>query len=283
MPGEVVSYFFFFSFFEFLERIWPKPFVPWQIEKALWLRWLCQPPQPGAPQVHQAGIPVHLARCWYVVFLLSFFIFIFLKGVKYLIPAISFFIPQVSLDLARPPLSTASSTLRSTQRDPPSLLPRTLPSRSRFRDTAAVFFFFLFSFSYLSFSDYKNLVFRPRGGWCEAETQCARRCGLWRSLEQWREVSIHASKEIFERKKSDFDGEKITSSWEPILKCVEERYDAYLDQERRVNRKHIVDNRVHCCLYFVSPTGHKYVCFRFIFVSFPLWSGYNCFFFSFPW
>jgi septin 7 len=46
-------------------------------------------------------------------------------------------------------------------------------------------------------------------------------------------------------------------SWQPILKCVEERYDAYLDQERRVNRKNIVDNRIHCCLYFISPTGHS--------------------------
>ena len=69
---------------------------------------------------------------------------------------------------------------------------------------------------------------------------------------------------------------KKNSSWEPILKCVEERYDAYLDQERRVNRKHIVDNRVHCCLYFVSPTGHKYVSFLFFFLL-QIWQSINLF------
>jgi len=46
------------------------------------------------------------------------------------------------------------------------------------------------------------------------------------------------------------------SSWKPILECICERYDAYLDQERRVNRKNIMDNRIHCCLYFIAPTGH---------------------------
>eukprot|EP00732_Lithocolla_globosa_P005117 Lithocolla_globosa_v1_NODE_5081_length_1307_cov_36.576217.p1 type:complete len:410 gc:universal NODE_5081_length_1307_cov_36.576217:1253-24(-) len=47
------------------------------------------------------------------------------------------------------------------------------------------------------------------------------------------------------------------NSWKPILECITERYDNYLDQERRVNRKTMVDNRVHCCLYFISPTGHR--------------------------
>ncbi|KAI8847012.1 Septin-domain-containing protein [Chytridium lagenaria] len=38
---------------------------------------------------------------------------------------------------------------------------------------------------------------------------------------------------------------------------IEARYDAYLEQENRVNRKKITDTRVHACLYFVAPTGHS--------------------------
>ena len=37
---------------------------------------------------------------------------------------------------------------------------------------------------------------------------------------------------------------------------IESRFDAYLEQENRVNRSKLVDNRVHACLYFVQPTGH---------------------------
>ena len=46
-------------------------------------------------------------------------------------------------------------------------------------------------------------------------------------------------------------------SWRPILETIESRYDAYLEQENRVNRKNIVDTRVHACLYFIAPTGHS--------------------------
>jgi len=46
-------------------------------------------------------------------------------------------------------------------------------------------------------------------------------------------------------------------SWKPILENIEERFDAYLEQENRVNRTRIVDNRVHACLYFIAPTGHS--------------------------
>ncbi|KAJ9079335.1 Cell division control protein 3, variant 2 [Entomophthora muscae] len=45
-------------------------------------------------------------------------------------------------------------------------------------------------------------------------------------------------------------------SWKPILDNIEARYSAYLDQESRVNRSRVVDNRVHACIYFIAPTGH---------------------------
>lgn len=49
-------------------------------------------------------------------------------------------------------------------------------------------------------------------------------------------------------------------SWKPILDDIESRCDAYLEQENRVNRRKMTDNRIHACLYFIAPTGHAYVC-----------------------
>ncbi|KAJ3099688.1 hypothetical protein HK100_004849, partial [Physocladia obscura] len=43
----------------------------------------------------------------------------------------------------------------------------------------------------------------------------------------------------------------------PILRSIEERYENYLEQESRVARKNMVDNRVHACIYFIAPTGHS--------------------------
>jgi len=45
-------------------------------------------------------------------------------------------------------------------------------------------------------------------------------------------------------------------SWRPIVDNIEQRFDAYLDAENKVNRMNIVDNRVHACVYFIQPTGH---------------------------
>ncbi|KAI7105045.1 septin-7, partial [Hortaea werneckii] len=46
-------------------------------------------------------------------------------------------------------------------------------------------------------------------------------------------------------------------SWKPIVENIEQRFDAYLDAENKVNRMNIVDNRVHACVYFIQPTGHS--------------------------
>merc|ERR1711939_185521 len=48
-----------------------------------------------------------------------------------------------------------------------------------------------------------------------------------------------------------------SQSWLPILQNIDSRYDSYLEQENRVNRAKLVDNRVHACLYFIEPTGHS--------------------------
>jgi len=46
-------------------------------------------------------------------------------------------------------------------------------------------------------------------------------------------------------------------SWRPIVENIEQRFDAYLEAENKVNRMNIIDNRVHACVYFVEPTGHS--------------------------
>jgi septin 7 len=47
------------------------------------------------------------------------------------------------------------------------------------------------------------------------------------------------------------------ASWGPIVENIEQRFDAYLDAENKVNRMNIVDNRIHACVYFIQPTGHS--------------------------
>lgn len=46
--------------------------------------------------------------------------------------------------------------------------------------------------------------------------------------------------------------------WLPILEHINDQYEKYLSEEQNVNRKrHIPDTRIHCCLYFIAPTGHS--------------------------
>ncbi|KAH8360205.1 hypothetical protein KR093_011401 [Drosophila rubida] len=53
-------------------------------------------------------------------------------------------------------------------------------------------------------------------------------------------------------------GDAIDNSncWAPILEYVESKYEEYLTAESRVQRSTISDGRVHCCLYFIAPSGH---------------------------
>ena len=45
-------------------------------------------------------------------------------------------------------------------------------------------------------------------------------------------------------------------SWDAIVNYVNKQYESYLTDESGLNRRNIVDNRVHCCLYFINPVGH---------------------------
>ena len=41
----------------------------------------------------------------------------------------------------------------------------------------------------------------------------------------------------------------------PIIRYIDEQFERYFRDESGLNRRNITDTRVHCCLYFVAPTG----------------------------
>ncbi|KAM3420846.1 hypothetical protein BST61_g4086 [Cercospora zeina] len=46
--------------------------------------------------------------------------------------------------------------------------------------------------------------------------------------------------------------------WDPIVKYIKDQHSAYLRKELTAQReRYIQDTRIHCCLYFISPTGHS--------------------------
>lgn len=51
-------------------------------------------------------------------------------------------------------------------------------------------------------------------------------------------------------------GIHVPPSFKTIISYVDEQFERYLHDESGLNRRHIVDNRVHCCFYFISPFGH---------------------------
>ncbi|KAI2662016.1 Septin-5 [Labeo rohita] len=44
--------------------------------------------------------------------------------------------------------------------------------------------------------------------------------------------------------------------WKPITDYIDQQFEQYFRDESGLNRKNILDNRVHCCLYFIPPFGH---------------------------
>uniref|UniRef100_A0A4W4DY17 Septin n=1 Tax=Electrophorus electricus TaxID=8005 RepID=A0A4W4DY17_ELEEL len=52
-------------------------------------------------------------------------------------------------------------------------------------------------------------------------------------------------------------GDAINNTeWCTITDYIEHQFEQYFRDESGLNRKNIQDNRVHCCLYFISPFGH---------------------------
>jgi cell division control protein 12 len=48
-------------------------------------------------------------------------------------------------------------------------------------------------------------------------------------------------------------------SWLPIIEFIDDQHESYMIQEQQPGRKgKMIDMRVHACLYFIRPTGHRY-------------------------
>lgn len=47
-----------------------------------------------------------------------------------------------------------------------------------------------------------------------------------------------------------------SDSFGAILEYIDDQYERFLRDESGLNRRNIVDNRIHCCFYFISPFGH---------------------------
>jgi len=51
---------------------------------------------------------------------------------------------------------------------------------------------------------------------------------------------------------------KNQDCWMPVVRYINGLYEKYLNEEISIiRRKQIPDTRVHCCLYFIPPTGHS--------------------------
>ncbi|XP_028841456.1 septin-7-like isoform X3 [Denticeps clupeoides] len=53
-------------------------------------------------------------------------------------------------------------------------------------------------------------------------------------------------------------GDAVDNSncWQPVINYIDSKCEDFLNAESRVNRRLMPDSRVHCCLYFISPSGH---------------------------
>ncbi|XP_066249812.1 septin-7 isoform X1 [Euwallacea similis] len=53
-------------------------------------------------------------------------------------------------------------------------------------------------------------------------------------------------------------GDAVDNSncWAPIIEYIESKYEDFLNSEARVTRQISPDQRVHCCLYLIQPSGH---------------------------
>jgi len=47
-----------------------------------------------------------------------------------------------------------------------------------------------------------------------------------------------------------------SDSFQAIIQYIDDQFERFLRDESGLNRRNIVDNRIHCCFYFISPFGH---------------------------
>ncbi|XP_037089199.1 septin-2-like [Pollicipes pollicipes] len=47
-----------------------------------------------------------------------------------------------------------------------------------------------------------------------------------------------------------------TDCFKPIVQYIDDQFEKYFKDESGLNRRNIIDNRIHCCFYFINPAGH---------------------------
>ncbi|OBZ87409.1 Septin spn4 [Choanephora cucurbitarum] len=47
------------------------------------------------------------------------------------------------------------------------------------------------------------------------------------------------------------------NSWVPISEFIDDQHESFMRQEQQPDRNNKIDMRVHVCLYFIRPTGHR--------------------------
>jgi len=47
-----------------------------------------------------------------------------------------------------------------------------------------------------------------------------------------------------------------TDSFRAIIQYIDDQFERFLRDESGLNRRNKIDNRIHCCFYFISPFGH---------------------------
>ncbi|XP_041347988.1 septin-2-like isoform X2 [Gigantopelta aegis] len=52
------------------------------------------------------------------------------------------------------------------------------------------------------------------------------------------------------------DALNTENDWKNIVEYIDKQFEQYLNDESGLHRKNIIDHRVHCLLYFISPYGH---------------------------
>jgi septin 2 len=52
------------------------------------------------------------------------------------------------------------------------------------------------------------------------------------------------------------DAVNSTDCFKSIVQYIDSQFDKYLQDESGLNRRNIVDSRVHCCFYFINPSSH---------------------------
>lgn len=99
--------------------------------------------------------------------------------------------------------------------------------------------------------------------------QHRRHARLWRPRQQRQMVGGNR----FDR----FDDSVLTSySWDPIVRYIKDQHSAYLRKELTAQReRYIQDTRVHCCLFFIQPSGHAYVYVSLVATKAILYSATN--------